>query len=110
MTVKRAERLIGYEIRKLPIERGQVTLGAFDGTELVSKASGRVEWLALKALVQRVYASSQPNRVTTIRLALRTLPVAPAAADSSPKVSFARWNAPGREPRAGLLGLPPSDP
>ncbi len=55
MTIKRAERLTGYEIRELPLERGQVTLGAFDGTELVVKASGRVEWMALKALVYRVY-------------------------------------------------------
>ncbi len=55
MTVKRAERLTGYEIRALPFERGQVTLGAFDGNELVLKASGRVEWTALKALVHRVY-------------------------------------------------------
>jgi 5-methylcytosine-specific restriction endonuclease McrA len=55
VTVKRAERLTGYEIRALPFERGQVTLGAFDGNELVLKASGRVEWTALKALVHRVY-------------------------------------------------------
>src|ERR1700722_4507591 len=55
LTIKRAERLTGYEIRELPIEHGQVTLGAFDGAELVLKASGRVEWTALKVLVQRVY-------------------------------------------------------
>jgi len=55
LTIKRAERLTGYEIRHLPLERGQVTLGAFDGTELVLKASGRVEWTALEALVRRVY-------------------------------------------------------
>lgn len=55
MTIKRAERLTGYQIRELPIERGQVTLGAFDGAELVVKASGRVEWMALKSLVHRVY-------------------------------------------------------
>jgi hypothetical protein len=55
VTVKRAERLTGYEIRELPFERGQVTIGAFDGRELVVKASGRVEWTALKALVQKVY-------------------------------------------------------
>ena len=55
MTIKRAERLTGYQIRELSLERGQVTLGAFDGTEMVVKASGRVEWLALKALVHLVY-------------------------------------------------------
>ena len=56
MTVKRAERLTGYEIREVQEERGQVTLGAFNGAELVLQASGHVEWTALKALVQRVYA------------------------------------------------------
>jgi hypothetical protein len=55
LTIKRAERLTGYEIRELRSERGQVTFGAFDLTQLVVKASGRVEWMALKALVDRVY-------------------------------------------------------
>ena len=54
MTRKRAERLTGYEIRELPNQRGLVTLGAFDGANLVAKASGRVEWLALRAVVDRV--------------------------------------------------------
>ena len=56
MTRKRAERLTGYEIRELPSERGLVTLGAFEGGKLVAKASGRVEWLALRGVVDRVYA------------------------------------------------------
>ena len=55
MTIKKAERLTGYQIRELPLERGMVTLGAFDGTRLVVKTSGRVEWMALKSLVHRVY-------------------------------------------------------
>jgi HNH endonuclease len=55
MTRKRAERLTGYEIRELPSERCLVTLGAFDGENLIAKASGRVEWLALRAVVDRVY-------------------------------------------------------
>jgi hypothetical protein len=55
LTIKRAERLTGYEIRELRSERGQFIFGAFDGAKLVVKASGRVEWMALKALVQRVY-------------------------------------------------------
>ena len=55
VTIKKAERLTGYEIRELPSERGKVTLGAFDGSRLVVKTSGRVEWLALKSLVDRVY-------------------------------------------------------
>jgi len=37
MTAKRAERLTGYEIRELPQEGGRITVGAFDGTELVMK-------------------------------------------------------------------------
>jgi HNH endonuclease len=55
MTRKRAEGLIGYEIRPLPNERGLVTLGAFEGEDLVAKASGRAEFLALKYLVKNVY-------------------------------------------------------
>jgi len=54
MTRKRAERLTGYEIRDLPTQRGLLTLGAFKGRQLVVKASGRVEWLALRAIVDRV--------------------------------------------------------
>ncbi len=55
MTLKRAEHLTGYEIRALPSNGGRVTLGAFDGAELVVKASGRMEWMALKSLVDRIY-------------------------------------------------------
>lgn len=55
MTLKRAERLTGYEIRELPPTRGQVNYGAFDGAKLIAQASGRVEWMALKELVSRVY-------------------------------------------------------
>ena len=56
MTRKRAERLTGYEIRELPSKGELVTLGAFDGPQLVVKASGRAEWLALRTVVDRVYA------------------------------------------------------
>jgi hypothetical protein len=56
VTVKRAERLTGYEIRELSPEREKVTFAAFDGVELVVKSSARVEWLALKTLVDRIYA------------------------------------------------------
>jgi hypothetical protein len=55
VTLKRAKHLTGYEIRALTSARGQVTLGAFDGTDLVAKASGRVEWMALRSLVDRIY-------------------------------------------------------
>ena len=55
MTIKRAERLTGYEIRELPPERDKVYFGAFDGQRLVARASGLVEWQALKELVDRVY-------------------------------------------------------
>ena len=56
MTRKRAERLTGYEIRELPSERGLVIVGAFQGPDLVAKGSGRVEWMALRAVVDRVYS------------------------------------------------------
>ena len=74
------------------------------------KASGRVEWIALKALVNRVYMLHSRIAMQRAWLALRTMPIEQAAADSSPQVSVARWNAPGRQPGAGLLGLPPGHP
>jgi HNH endonuclease len=55
MTIKRAERMTGYEIRKLPAEQGRVTFGAFDDGELIAKASGRVDWMALRSVVEIVY-------------------------------------------------------
>lgn len=55
MTIKRAERLTGYEIHPLPPERDRVCFGAFDGEKPVAKASGLVEWQALKELVHRMY-------------------------------------------------------
>src|ERR1700693_188688 len=55
MTIKRAERMTGYEIRKLADERGLITFGAFNDGELVTKASGRVGWMALRIVVERVY-------------------------------------------------------
>jgi hypothetical protein len=55
MTIKRAERMTGYEIRMLPDERGRVTFGAFNDGKLVAKGSGRVEWMALRTVVEIVY-------------------------------------------------------
>ena len=55
MTKKRAERLTGYEIRELTPERGKVTLGAFEGTRLIMKAVGTVDWIALEVLVNGIY-------------------------------------------------------
>lgn len=56
MTIKRAEHLTGYEIRRLPAEQGGlITFGAFNNGGMVIKASGRVEWMALRTIVQRVY-------------------------------------------------------
>ena len=55
MTRKRAERLTGYDIRTLPNEHGLVTFGAFEGEDLVAKASGHAEWIALRYLVRNVY-------------------------------------------------------
>ena len=63
MTRKRAERLTGYEIRELEGERGLMTVGAFDGENLVTKASGRVEWLALRTIVDRVLSMHSATAV-----------------------------------------------
>lgn len=55
MTIKKAERLTGYEIRQLSSNQGQIRFGAFADVEMVAEASGRVEWMALRTLVHRVY-------------------------------------------------------
>lgn len=54
MTKKRAERLTGYDIRELPAERGLVVVGAFADEKLVAKVAARADFIALKALVERV--------------------------------------------------------
>ena len=58
MTKKRAERLIGLEIRDLSPEGGQVTVGAFDGEKLVLKRVDRANFIALRELVQGVYLAN----------------------------------------------------
>jgi hypothetical protein len=55
MTRKRAERLIGYEVREMPVRGDLVAFGAFDGVTLVAQATGLVEWIALETVVQKVY-------------------------------------------------------
>jgi len=55
MTRKRAERLTGYEIRDIPAAPALAGIGAFDGPNLVCKAEGRSEWMALRHLVRDMY-------------------------------------------------------
>ena len=55
MTRKRAERLTGYEIRRVPARDGAVQFEAVQGHERVASAEAPVEWLALKRLVNIVY-------------------------------------------------------
>jgi len=55
MTRKRAERLTGYEIRELSTGRSKVTLGAFEGSQLIMKSSGAIDWIALEGLVNGIY-------------------------------------------------------
>ena len=55
MTKRRAERLTGYEIRELAPEGGLVVMGAFASGQLVVKGVGRANFLALGALVRRVF-------------------------------------------------------
>ena len=57
MTKKRAERLTGYEIRRLPESdcKGRLAYGAFSGEELVVQSRHLIEDLALQALVRDVY-------------------------------------------------------
>jgi hypothetical protein len=55
MTKLRAERLTGYEIRRLSEGERAVTVGAFEAGELVASAKNLTERLALRDLVARVY-------------------------------------------------------
>jgi 5-methylcytosine-specific restriction endonuclease McrA len=57
MTKKRAERLTGYEIRRLPENdcKGRLAYGAFSGDELIVQCSHSIEEFALQALVREVY-------------------------------------------------------
>jgi hypothetical protein len=57
MTKKRAERLTGYEIRRLPKNdwKGRLAYGAFSGDELIVQCSHFIEEAALQALVRDVY-------------------------------------------------------
>ena len=55
MTKRRAERLIGYEIRRIPEGESDFRYGAFSGEELLAEAQHRKEGIALTLLVNRVY-------------------------------------------------------
>lgn len=57
MTKKRAERLTGYEIRRLPEHdsKGRLAYGAFSGEELIVQCSNCIEEVALQAVVREVY-------------------------------------------------------
>jgi hypothetical protein len=55
MTLKRAARMTGYDIRPLAARAATFCFGAFDGDEMVAHVSGPTEWLALRALVTTVY-------------------------------------------------------
>jgi len=57
MTKKRAERLTGYEIRRLPENdcQGRLAYGAFSGDELIVQCSHLIEQVALQVLVREVY-------------------------------------------------------
>jgi 5-methylcytosine-specific restriction endonuclease McrA len=57
MSPKTAERLTGYEVRRLRDRdcTGQTAYGAFRGDELIAEAAHRTEALALRILVGEVY-------------------------------------------------------
>jgi HNH endonuclease len=56
MKLRKAERMTGYEVRRLEESRSEwVAVGAFDGDRLVAQAESRFEELALRALVRAVY-------------------------------------------------------
>jgi 5-methylcytosine-specific restriction endonuclease McrA len=56
MTRRRAEQLTGYEIRPLQLNEPGYRFGAFAGDELIAERSHADERLALKRLVDTLYA------------------------------------------------------
>ena len=57
MTKKRAERLTGYEIRRIPENdcKGRCAYGAFSGEALIVQCSHFIEGVALQEVVREVY-------------------------------------------------------
>jgi 5-methylcytosine-specific restriction endonuclease McrA len=55
MTIKKAERLTGYEIRPLASTNSEIRFGAFSGGEVVLTGAAKVEWQALESLVRQAY-------------------------------------------------------
>lgn len=55
MTKKRAERLTGYEVRRITEKAGKVTYGAFRDEELIASGTHLIDELALQVLVREVY-------------------------------------------------------
>jgi hypothetical protein len=58
MTSKRAERLTGYDIRRIQDRdrNGKVTYGAFRGDELIAEGAHVLDEFALKILVREIYS------------------------------------------------------
>jgi hypothetical protein len=75
MTKRRAERLTGYEVRELPPERGLFAVGAFEGEILVTKAVGRADFIALRALVHSVLLVHGRKAMEAAWLALHAVTV-----------------------------------
>jgi hypothetical protein len=55
MTRRKAEKLTGYEIRRIPTEKDSFRFGAFVGEELIAESEHRSERIALRWLVNSVY-------------------------------------------------------
>ncbi len=55
MTKKQAERLTGYEVRRIDRNDGNLWVGAFDGSQMMAAAKHRTESAAIRFLVQVVY-------------------------------------------------------
>ena len=80
-------------------------MGAFEGEQLVVKAvEPGADFLAKNtgALVKGVYFFHSRKSMEQHGWRCREVPDEQAAGDSSPQVSFARGDAPGREPGARL--------
>ena len=85
-------------------------MGAFEGEQLVVKEVGRADFLALGALVHRVYMLHSRKAMEQHGWRCARCRSSRAAGDPPSQVPVARRNASRREPGAGLPGLPQADP
>ena len=93
MTKRRAEHLTGYDIRRLSAGEHPVTVGAFNGEDLVAKARNLTERLSVEGFGGASIPSALLCRAEAVRRPVLALRNAEAASDSSSALPVARGDA-----------------